>query len=96
MNEESERKDSDSVVVPLRPAETYTVEICIGDGAWVREAAFRQAEAASQYLAGAVARAARPTTGGWMRGRVRFRLCEGERIEVEIAIEVTYPGAKTE
>ena len=92
MNEESQRKDSDSVVVPLHAGAAYAVELCIGDGAWVRDAVFRQAEAANQYLARSVARAARPSTGGWMNGRMRFRLLEGERVVVQIAIEVTYPG----
>ena len=84
----------ESTVVPLRAGVVHAVELCVGDGAWSRKE-FSQAEAAHQYMAGAVAGAARPSTGGWINGRVRFRLLEGERIEVEIAIEVTYPGAKT-
>ena len=63
------------------PCARAWVELCVGDGAWSRKE-FSQAEAAHQYMAGAVAGAARPSTGGWINGRVRFRLLEGERVVV--------------
>lgn len=82
---------TDDNVIPLRPAETCSVEVRIGDGAWVETAKFAQAQAANEYLAGAVGQAARPTKGGWMAGRIRWRLREGKRIAVEVAIDVSYP-----
>ena len=84
----------ETTVVPLRAGAVHAVELCVGDGAWSRKE-FSQAEAAHQFMAGAVAGAARPSTGGWINGRVRFRLLEGDREVVQIAIEVTYPRRKT-
>ena len=86
-----EESSLDSGVVPPRAGAIHAVEWSTGEGGWSRRE-FSQIEAAHEFLRGAVSQAAQPIRGAWMAGAVVFRLREGQRTVVEIAIEVTYSG----